>query len=123
MSMKVCLREVRNQGMYNEIISILIDTHTTFFDGIEEIGLQCFSTFGAIYDTVNNQSGDLAFANYGEICYDDILLTIDYLNGDECRSCLTNDEEVISQLLHDFNSMKLYLELHQGVEYFSVYIL
>ena len=123
MSIKVCLREVMTHGLFNEIISINIDTHTTFFDGIEQIGLIVFSQFGALYDTVNNQSGDEPFTSYGEICYDDILLTLDYLTTNECRNFITNKKKIIDKLSHDFNSMKLYLELNKDCEFFSVYIL
>lgn len=123
MSMKVCLREVKVHGLYHEIISITIDTHKTFFDGIEEIGLKVFSQFGSLFDTVNNQSGDMPFTTFGEICYDDILLTIDYLTTEECRKVITNDEKIIDQLIHDFNNMKMYLEFNKDSEFFSVYIL
>lgn len=123
MSIKVCLREVMTHGIFNECISININTHQTFFDGIENLGIELLEQFGYLYRTTNISSGDTGFLQYAEICYDDILLVLDYLTTTECRESLTNNEINIEQLQHDFNSMKLYLELHNNCDFFSVYIL
>lgn len=122
MSMTICLREVIQHGVFNECITISINTHHTFFDGIEALGLSLIEDFGNLYRTTNVNSGDIGFLQYAEIGYDDILDILTYLTTDECREDLTNNENDIDSLYHEFNCMKLYVE-RRDCEYFSVYIL
>lgn len=121
MSIKICLKEVAETGFYNENISININTHCTFFDSYQDIGLAIFETFGELYTTNNKNSGDIPILTHGEICYDDVLLAIDYCTMEEAIERF-KDVEALQSIKEEFISIESYLR-RNNKDVFSVYIL
>ncbi len=120
MSMKICLKEVTEQGFFNERISITIDCAFTFFDEAQEIGLSIFEMFGSLYATTNT-NGDDTIVTHGEIGYDDVLLAIDYCTTDEAIDKF-KDIGLLHSIKSDFEDMESFLR-RRNQDVFSIYIL